>query len=686
MKTKIGLVQLNPAFDNALYLPLSAGSLQSYVAKKNRFNDSIQFLPLHVYFGDPKESAQALIAANIVGFSVYVWNFNNCIEIARELKRINPLVIIVFGGPHVPDDRKVFARVKKRLGEDPVSSKTEEFHRNYPFVDIAIHGEGELVFNELVEMLIENEFKVGGYLKNVKSLSYIFEDQFHHNEKRDRLRELVDLPSPFLDGVFDQLMREDKGFSWMAMWETDRGCPYQCTYCDWGGATEDRISEFSLQKIKEEALWFGKNKISYVFIANANFGILKRDIEVAKYLALSKERYGYPETVSVQNAKNPKKHSLDALKILDISGLSKATVMSIQSKNLDTLKAVRRDNMKTWEYEKIQSQLRSEGIATLTDYIIPMPHETLVTFKKGLLEIINNGQHNRIQINNLSLLPNAEMSQLDYRTRYSFDTIFIPIVNKHGKKIINSKVPMEFQEMVISTNSMTRDEWKEAQTFGYLISLLYFNKVMQIPLFVSLKQDFSYFIPFMEHLLEKAKTTSVDFPMLAYVVNYFRSHLDRMIEDSESEFHYSEKNLGIFWPPDEYVFIDLVEKNQLISFLNEIYQLLSQFLFQYKFIDSEYVKDAYEANLKLLRLPMQHGDENLTTKTNVLDFYLAELTDHDFTLTKSKKSYKIIRSNSEVQLQSSLNSLPYRSIDDWCTRMVWWRNRSGGYLYDFHSI
>jgi radical SAM superfamily enzyme YgiQ (UPF0313 family) len=686
MVTKVSLVQLNPAFDGALYLPLSAGSLQSYVMNKNRYRHAIEFMPLHVFFGDPVVAAQSLKSADIVGFSVYVWNFNNCVEIAKELKRIKPEIVLIFGGPHVPDDRKAFTRIKKRLEGVSVSNKTEEFHRKFPFVDIAVHGEGELVFNELVEVLIENKYKVGEYLKKVNSISYLLDNHFYHNEKRDRLRELTDLPSPFLDGVFDELMSVDQGFSWMAMWETDRGCPYQCTYCDWGGATEDKISEFVLEKIKEEALWFGKNKISYVFIANANFGILKRDVEIAKYLAISKEKYGYPETVSVQNAKNPKKHSLDALKILDDSGLSKATVMSIQSKNADTLKAVRRDNMKTEEYEKIQAKLRSEGIATLTDYIIPMPHETLKTFKDGLLEIIVNGQHNRIQINNLSLLPNAEMSQMDYRNRYAFDTIFIPIVNKHGKKIINSKVPLEFQEMVIATNTMARDEWKKAQIFGYMTSLLYFNKLMQIPLFVALKQDASYFIPFFDYLMKKGEENSADYPVLRYVVEFFDAHLSNMIANSESEFYYSEAHLGIFWPPDEFIFIDLVEKNKLNNFLDEVYSLLCEFICKYKFIEYEYIQDAYNANLQLIRLPMQQGDISLVTKTNVLDFYMAALTNHNFGLTSTQKSYNVIRSSVDSQFQTALHVLPYKSIDDWCTRMVWWRNRSGGYLYDFKSV
>ena len=50
-------------------------------------------------------------------------------------------------------------------------------------------------------------------------------------------------------------------------------------------------------------MWLGKNKIPYVFLCNANFGILKRDVEIAEFFAEAKEKFGHLEGVSTQNAK-----------------------------------------------------------------------------------------------------------------------------------------------------------------------------------------------------------------------------------------------------------------------------------------------------------------------------------------------------------------------------------------------
>ena len=124
---------------------------------------------------------------------------------------------------------------------------------------------------------------------------------------------------------------------------------------------------------------------------------MKRDVDIARYFAEIKKDYGYLEGLSTQNAKNPKAHTLEALEILDKAGLNKATVMSQQSLNSKTLEAVRRDNMKLDEYQKMQNQLASEGIYTMTDLIFPMPNETYLSVVDAIDTLISNGQHNKIQ-------------------------------------------------------------------------------------------------------------------------------------------------------------------------------------------------------------------------------------------------------------------------------------------------
>ena len=57
-------------------------------------------------------------------------------------------------------------------------------------------------------------------------------------------RDLDEIPSPFLEGAFDSIMAANPQESWIGLWETNRGCPFRCTFCDWGSATAAKVTKF----------------------------------------------------------------------------------------------------------------------------------------------------------------------------------------------------------------------------------------------------------------------------------------------------------------------------------------------------------------------------------------------------------------------------------------------------------
>ena len=91
--------------------------------------------------------------------------------------------------------------------------------------------------------------------------------------------------------------------------ETNRGCPFQCTFCDWGSATAAKVTKFEQERLDAELQWMADRKIQYVFVCDANFGIQKRDVEIAESVAKIKQKTGYPHGFSVQIPKMlPKEH------------------------------------------------------------------------------------------------------------------------------------------------------------------------------------------------------------------------------------------------------------------------------------------------------------------------------------------------------------------------------------------
>ena len=675
---KIGPIQLNNSFSGQCYLPLSVGMLQAYAKKHLSYADYYEFLLAIYDFAPIPKIVDRLSDADILAVSLYVWNFENSMAIAKEFKKRYPDRLVIVGGPHVPDSKKQFQRIKKADPKpDELKRKrigmTEKFHRDHPYIDIAVHGEGERAFRHILEQVAIDGLKNKSRLPSV---SYIDSDGiFHQNPKLMRIFDLSNVPSPYLDGIFDHLMAAYPDQKWIAMWETDRGCPYQCTYCDWGGAIEDKVSSFPIDRIRKEARWFGDNKIPYIFLANANYGILKQDVDIARSLAEVKKITGYPEGISTQNAKNPKPHTLEALEILEKAGLNKATVMSIQSKNRETLKAVRRENMKPEEYKSIQSRLRVQGIYTMTDYILPMPMETYDSLLNGIAEIISDGQHDRIQFNNLSILPNAEMGDPEYQELYGMEIVRTPITNTHGKKNASISGIEEMQNLVIATNTMPRKEWVKARTLCYMAAFTYFNKLLQIPTMILHE---IYGVPYqdiLESFMEKPAQTE-DLPIFLEILGFFHSFSKGIQDGTQEEYFHSTECLNILWPPDEYALIKLCRENKLEEFYEEAEKIMMSLIQSDK--SASPLLDAIRLNKSLIKLPFKINDLKITLSYNIWDIYRAVRLEQKLTLEKGIYTYIIDRTT-----KSNLANINMRwdSWEEWYEKMVWWCNRRGAYLY-----
>lgn len=673
-KIKVGSIQLNNSFSGQTYFPLSVGLLQAYAQKFLTFPKSYEFLTPIFSFMPITEAAERLSEADIVAVSTYVWGHENSLAIAKEIRKRNPNTVIIFGGPSVPDGKKQFQRIRKS-DPNPKDLKrrrinlTEEFHRKYPFIDMACHGEGEKAFT-----MVLNQMAIDGCRdkSSLPSISYIdSNDSFHHNQRLERMSdsELAETPSPYLNGMFEKLIHEHPEIMFIAMWETNRGCPYQCTYCDWGGAIEDRISRFDMKRLYHEAMWFGKNKINYIFCPDANYGILERDVKISEYLAEAKRAYGFPNSVSVQNAKNPKEHTLRALEVLERAGLNRATIMSQQSLNPATLKAVRRDNMKLDDYYILQKRAASKGIYTMTDIIFPMPMETYDSIVDGISTLITNGQHNRIQFGIVSILPNAEMADPEYQEMYGMEILRTKIINVHGKKMVSVSGVEEWQDLIIATNTMPRLDWVKTRVITWMTDIIYFNKLMQIPGIILNQYGVSY-RQFIEFFTYKFREFG-NYPILEEI-NHFLTQTAKAIQDGQQEeFIHSEEWLDIYWPAGEYIFIKLCKENKLDSFYEEAQRALHAFLINnFKDVPNKLLSDSIALNKALIKVPFQNEDLKLNLSYNVWGVYREVLLGNTIKLEIGHYPFTIDRTTER-----------WATWEEWYQKVVWYGNRRGAYLY-----
>ena len=640
----VALVLINNSFSGQNYLPYSVACLQSYVQGHAQNPDRFRFLDF-IYKRMPiKRIVEQVQEADVVGFSTYVWNIRITLEVARRLKAIKPGIKILCGGPQVPDH-------------------PEPFLRGNPQIDLVFHNEAERPFLEYLESFPD------GDLAAIPSISWIDADGvFHRNPAGHRIRDLDALPSPFLNGVFDTLMTRNPEESWIGLWETNRGCPFKCSFCDWGSATASKVTKFEVDRLYEEADWFSAKGIGYVFVCDANFGMLPRDLDIARHVAANRAKTGFPQGFSVQNTKNATERAYATQKILSDAGLNKGVALSMQSLYPEALKNIRRDNISLEMYLELQRRFTRDGVETYSDLILGLPGETYESFVDGIDQLLESGQHNRIQFNNCAILPNAEMGSPEYLERFRIQTVETEIVNIHGQReFLEDDVP-ETQDLVISTYSLSPEDWRRSRAVAWMSALLHFDKILQIPIILLHETAGVRYRDIFERFMQ---ADSKDYPRLAAIRDFFIEEAAK-IQAGGTEYILAPEWLNIFWPMDEYIFIKMTAEKTLHDFYDEAARLLRELSNEHNADEttSSALSDAIRLNRALLHQPFEFEDTEIDVRYNVREVYQGVLKGERVDLRLAPARIRIERAR--------------RSYDDfqtWCREIVWWGNKKGAYLY-----
>ncbi|MCB1017750.1 MAG: radical SAM protein, partial [Acidimicrobiales bacterium] len=222
------------------------------------------------------------------------------------------------------------------------------------------------------------------------------------------------LPSPYLTGEFDHI--DPSAWPFAVSIETNRGCPYGCTFCDWGSATLSRIRKFSVERVLAELEWVADRGIPGVQLCDANFGIMARDVEVAEGLADLRRRRGTPTGLGFTPPKNTTRHISRILDEVMGAGYLVSTAISLQTTDEATLAAVDRSNISTETYLALAADLRRRGHPLMGDLLLGLPGQTYDAYKADLQFMADHQIMARTWA--LKVLPNAPMNEPAYRRRF----------------------------------------------------------------------------------------------------------------------------------------------------------------------------------------------------------------------------------------------------------------------------
>jgi len=529
------MAQLNSGYGKQQYLPYSVGMLASYVKQFEDLWERCEFKGF-LYKRDAVNAVVDQIAAvDILGLSCYMWNYRLNMALAEEVRRRHPDCLIVVGGPHVPD----------RLGD---------FFERHPYLDIAVHGEGEMTFCEILQARIE-----GRDFRELQGLSYHDRKsrRVHQTPRRLRLDNLNVIPSPYLTGIFDHLIGGIKDVEWHVMWETNRGCPFSCAFCDWGSAIASKVRQFDMNRLLNEIHWFADHKIGWLFGCDANFGILPRDRELAQALAQAKREAGYPQDFRVCFTKNSNNKVFDVAKILHDAEMSKGISLSMQSLSPDALRNVKRSNIKLDVFHELQRRYLKEGMVTYSELIIGLPGETYESFVEGLDILLDQGQHSGINIYNCSIMPNAEMGGPEYQKTFQIRTIELPIFQAHSDRLDPWDTITEYEPIVIATNTLTVEEWRKTYHFAWAVQCFHLLGTLQaVSIFLRYRHNIRYSV-FYKALLEFGRQHHES--LLCKELSILDDLLDNVLAGIGFN-QYLPEFLDINWPVEEASHLRLVKR------------------------------------------------------------------------------------------------------------------------------
>jgi len=414
------------------WLPYSAGCLWSYASQFRDIQDNWQLAGLFFRRDDIDRVINSMRDPDLCGFSCYLWNERYCLELARRIKQRWPRTAVVFGG----------AQASGRLLQ-------------HQFIDTIIMREGEEAFLQVLR-----ERQQGCTSDQLISAA--------------RLQDL-DIPSPYLSGVFDHIVQNHPTALWAMTLETNRGCPYACTFCDWGGVTYSKIKKFGLERVSAEMQWAQQNNVAYIFCADANFGIFRdRDLEIARIMRQAAQNSKI-EAINLQYAKNSTEVVFDIAK--EIGAYGRGVTVSVQSMHDITLAAIKRNNLDVNDIGALMKLSEKTGVSTYTEMILGLPGETWHSWCHGMCKLLELGQHNSIDVWFLQLLENSELATDASRRQWQFDTVMAQDYLALAQSL--DPVP-EYAEIVRGTSTMSRDQLIDSYMYAWMIVQMHVAGYTQI--------------------------------------------------------------------------------------------------------------------------------------------------------------------------------------------------------------
>lgn len=318
---------------------------------------------LDFYLDEPQpHMAEQILAQDpcLVSFSLYVWNRQQVLELAGQLRRQQPELALVVGGPEASADAEAL--------------------RHSGVFDVVCEGEGEPVLGELVAALGQ-PFPLA---KAVPESCPPVDFNRH--------------VSPWLS----RLLPVDQG----VLWEVSRGCPFNCAFCfDARGASGVRPVPF--ERLAQELELFVRQGVSQIWVLDSTFNYpAERGRRLLQLIA--------EKAPHIHFHLEAKAEYIDVETVELLQQISCSVQVGLQSARPEVLRHIRRA-LDPQVFQQNVALLAEAGITFGVDLMYGLPGDDYQGLCDSLTFVLEL-RPNQIEIFPLALLPGTEL----YRQRERF--------------------------------------------------------------------------------------------------------------------------------------------------------------------------------------------------------------------------------------------------------------------------
>ncbi|WP_371225801.1 B12-binding domain-containing radical SAM protein [Roseovarius sp. 2305UL8-3] len=438
--------------------PLGAGTLATYLTAKLQVATGLDI----EIFRDPDELRNRLLddAPDVLGVSNYMWNYRLSLEFARFAKSLHPDIVTVMGGPNFPLDQ---------------TSQLARFRDDMPSIDVYVLGntyEGEVALTECLQRFVDNgrdalHDSIPGCLTRGNET-----DTVHRGAPVARLRNLDDIPSPYLSGFMDKFFQTGL----FPKIQLVRGCPFGCTFCNSAVKSNNKAYRHSFERITEE-LDYIADRIDHttaLAIADDNFGMYREDEAVADYLGALIARYDWPKMLRTTTGKNNPERILRVQE--KVHGRLSMTA-SVQSMDEGVLATIERSNIRVDVYEEIQKRTHKRGYDSYADLIIGLPGETLESLEVGAKKLLDLGVL-ALSASQLLLLPGSILATPAERKKHGFETRFRLVANCIGD-FGTGRIVAETEEVTYATPTLSFEDYISFREYHLVIQIFWAERMFE---------------------------------------------------------------------------------------------------------------------------------------------------------------------------------------------------------------